>query len=145
MEYIPARLVMKDYVQYIYKCTDCGKTDEHPNDMICSAHVPAPVLTNSIASPSVVAWIMYQKYTLSVPLYRQERDFRRMGAPLKRDTMANWVILCADYWLKPLYDQMREQLLKCNIIMSDETTWQVNKESEKKRQANPTCSTDCKG
>lgn len=132
MEYIPAKLVMKDYVQYVYKCPDCGKTDEHPDDVICSAPVPAPVLTHSIAAPSTVAWIMYQKYMLSVPLYRQERDFNRMGAALKRDTMANWVIRCADYWLKPLYDRMNEQLLKCGIIMSDETTWQVNKEKGKK-------------
>ena len=60
MEYIPAKLVMKDYVQYVYKCPDCGKTDEHPDDVICSAPVPAPVLTHSIAAPSTVAWIMYQ-------------------------------------------------------------------------------------
>ncbi|OQB53509.1 MAG: Transposase IS66 family protein [Firmicutes bacterium ADurb.Bin146] len=132
MEYIPAKLVMKDYVQYIYKCIDCGENDEHPYDVIRSAPVPAPVLTHSIASPSIVAWIMYQKYMMSVPLYRQERDFRRMGAPLKRDTMANWVIRSADYWLKPLYERMHAQLLKCQIIMSDETTWQVNHEEGKK-------------
>ena len=122
MEYIPARLVMKDYVQYVYKCVDCGKNDENPYDSIYSAPVPAPVLTHSIASPSTVAWIMYQKYTLSVPLYRQERDFRRMGAPLKRDTMANWVIRSSEYWLKPLYEKMHMQLLKGGILMSDETT-----------------------
>lgn len=132
MEYIPAKLVMKDYVQYIYKCAECGKDDERPYDMICSAPVPAPVLTHSIASPSSVAWIMYQKYKMSVPLYRQEQDFRRMGVALKRDTMANWVIRSADYWLKPLYDRMHMQLLKCGIIMSDETTWQVNHEEGKK-------------
>jgi hypothetical protein len=54
-----------------------------------------------------------------------------MGAALKRNTMANWVIRSADYWLKPLYDRMHEQLLKRDIIMSDETTWQVNKENGK--------------
>lgn len=132
MEYIPAKLVMKDYVQYTYKCTECGKDDERPYDVICSAPVPAPVLTHSIASPSSVAWIMYQKYMMSVPLYRQEQDFRRMGVALKRDIMANWVIRSADYWLKPLYDRMHRQLLKCGIIMSDETTWQVNHEEGKK-------------
>lgn len=132
MEYIPARLVIKDYIQYVYKCTECGKSDEYPDDAICSAPVPAPVLTHSIASPSCVAWIMYQKYMLSVPLYRQERDFRRMGAELKRDTMANWVIRSADYWLRPLYARMHKQLLKWGIIMSDETTWQVNREEGKK-------------
>ena len=132
MEYIPAKLVMKDYVQYIYKCIDCGKNDEIHMIVYISAPVPAPVLTHSIASPSSVAWIMYQKYMMSVPLYRQEKDFKRMGAQLKRDTMANWVIRCADYWLKPLYEQMHEQFLKCSIIMSDETTWQVNHEEGKK-------------
>nr|WP_238475971.1 hypothetical protein [Clostridium manihotivorum] len=25
MEYIPAKLIIKDYVQYVYKCTECGK------------------------------------------------------------------------------------------------------------------------
>lgn len=132
VEFVPARVVNKVYVQYSYKSLDYGKTDEYPDDVIYSAPVPAPVLKHSVASPSVVAWIMYQKYMLSVPLYRQERDFNRMGLALKRGTMANWVIRCSDYWLKPLYDRMREQLLKCNIIMSDETTWQVNKEKGKK-------------
>jgi transposase len=132
VEYIPARLVMKDYVQYVYKCTECGKDHDRPYDMICSAPVPAPVLRHSFASPSIVAWIMYQKYMMSVPLYRQERDFKRMGVALKRDTMANWLILTADYWLKPLYYRMHRQLLKCGIIMSDETTWQVNHEEGKK-------------
>ena len=132
MEYIPAKLVMKEYVQYVYKCVNSGKTVEHPEDIIYSAPVPAPVLTHSIASPSSVAWIMYQKYMLFVPLYRLERDFERMGAPLKRDTMANWVIKCAEYWIKPLYDRMHEQLLKYDVIMSDETTWQVLHEEGKK-------------
>ncbi len=132
MEYIPAKLVMKEYVQYVYKCMNSGRTDDHPDDVIRSASVPAPVLSHSIASASSVAWIMYQKYMLSVPLYRQERDFIRMGAPLKRDTMANWVIRCADYWIKPLYDRMHKKLLKYDVIMSDETTWQVNHEKGKK-------------
>jgi transposase len=132
MEYIPAKLVMKDYVQYVYKCVECGKSNDNPFDSICSAPVPAPVLTHSIAAPSSAAWIMYQKYVLAVPFYRQERDFLRMGADLKRDTMSNWVIRCAEDWLKPLYDRMHQQLLKYGIIMSDETTWQVNHEPGKK-------------
>lgn len=132
MEYIEAKLIMKDYVQYVYKCIECGKNDTNPYDSISCAPVPAPVLTHSFASPSCVAWVMYQKYMMSVPLYRQEKDFRRMGAELKRDMMANWVIRSSEYWLKPLYEKMHEQLLKCNVIMSDETTWQVNHEDGKK-------------
>lgn len=132
MEYIPAKLIMKDYVQYVYKCVECGKNDTNPFDSISCAPVPAPVLTHSFASPASVAWVMYQKYMMSVPLYRQEKDFKRMGAELKRDMMANWVIRSSEYWLMPLYEKMHEQLLKCGVIMSDETTWQVNHEIGKK-------------
>ena len=55
-----------------------------------------------------------------------------MGVELKRDMTANWVIRCSEYWLKPIYEKMHEQLLKCSVIMSDETTWQVNHEDGKK-------------
>jgi transposase len=132
MEYIPARLIIKDYIQYVYKCVECGGNDVNPVDTICCAPVPAPVLMHSVASPSSLAWIMYQKYMMSVPLYRQEKDFKRMGAELKRDMMANWIIRSSEYWLKPIYEKMHKQLLKCGIIMSDETTWQVNREEGKK-------------
>ncbi|NMF07976.1 IS66 family transposase [Clostridium beijerinckii] len=132
MEYIPPKLIIKDYYQYVYKCVECGKNDINPYDSIYCAPVPAPVLTHSVASPSIIAWIMYQKYMMSLPLYRQEKEFKRMGAELKRDMMANWIIRSSEYWLKPLYELMRKQLLKASIIMSDETTWQVNKEKDKK-------------
>jgi transposase len=132
IEYVPAKLIMKDYVQYAYKCIECGKNDTNPYDSIYCAAVPAPVLTHSFASPSIVAWIMYQKYMMSMPLYRQEKDFKRMGAELKRDMMANWMIRSSEYWLKPIYDEMHKQLLTGSIIMSDETAWQVNHENGKK-------------
>lgn len=132
MEYIPAKLIIKDYVQYVYKCNECGQNDTNPYDSIYTVTAPAPVLTHSFASPSIVAWVMYQKYMMSVPLYRQEKDFKRMGAELKRDMMANWMIRSSEYWLKPIFEEMHKQLLTSSIMMSDETTWQVNKEDGKK-------------
>ncbi|GAA0772376.1 hypothetical protein GCM10008908_18490 [Clostridium subterminale] len=131
IEYIPAKLIMKDYVQYVYKCIECGKNDINPFDCITSAPVPAPVLTHSFASPSIISWVMYEKYVMSIPLHRQEKDFKRIGCEIKRDMMANWMIRSSEYWLKPLYDAMHKELLKSNVIMSDETTWQVNKEAGK--------------
>ena len=46
--------------------------------------------------------------------------------------IANWLIRISEYWLKPIYDKMHEQSLKCSIIMSDETIWQVNHENGRK-------------
>ena len=32
IEYIPAKLTIKDYVQHVYKCVECGKNDTNPYD-----------------------------------------------------------------------------------------------------------------
>ena len=60
-----------------------------------------------------------------LPLYRQEKQFHRMGLALSRQTMANWIILGADQWFTPLYDRMHQLLLKLDILCADETTLQV--------------------
>nr|WP_246637702.1 IS66 family transposase [Crassaminicella profunda] len=55
-----------------------------------------------------------------------------MGIALSRSNMSNWVIQCAYSWLKPLYERMKKQLVTYEIIMSDETTHQCNKEKGRK-------------
>lgn len=55
--------------------------------------VPPPLLPGSgLVSPSLLAHILNSKYVLSLPLYRQEQEFQRMGVPISRQTMANWII-----------------------------------------------------
>lgn len=132
LEYIPAQLKVIEYVQNIYKCTTCGTTEDYPDAVIRKASVPAPVMPRFLASATSVAWIMYQKYALAVPLYRQEKEWLRMGIALTRSTMSNWVIQCATSWLRPIYERMREKLLTYDLIMSDETTIQCNKEEGRK-------------
>lgn len=76
----------------------------------------------------IIAYIMDQKYTNSMPLYRQEKQLSRLGIELSRQTMANWLLAVADPWLKILYDRMHEQLIKRDILHADETTLQVLRE-----------------
>lgn len=40
---------------------------------------------------------------------------------LSRATLSNWVIQCAQNWLKPLYRHMKETLLTSKVIYADET------------------------
>jgi len=92
---------------------------------IIKAPTPEPVIKGSLASPSAVAHIMTQKYVMYAPLYRQEQNWGRQGVVLSRQTMANWVIRCAEDWLRPLYDRMRIQLLNRDVAHADETVLQV--------------------
>jgi len=132
LEFIPAKIKIIEYMQYIYKCGTCGTTDDYPEAVFKKAPVPAPVMPRSLASATSVAWTMYQKYALAIPLYRQEKEWLRMGIALTRSIMSNWVIQCASAWLMPIYERMREKLLTYDIIMSDETTIQCNKEEGRK-------------
>ena len=131
LEYIPAKLQIVRYVRWSYGCLSCKRTGQ---PYIVKALTPTSLMNHSLASPSSVANLMYQKYVNSIPLYRQEKTWEQLGISLSRATMANWVIRCSEDYLKPVVEHMRKQLLSRDIIHCDETPVQVLKEEGKKPQ-----------
>ena len=123
LKIIPAQAIVVHHVRYVYACRHCER--EEINTPIVTAPMPSPVVPGSLVSPSAMAFIMIQKYVDSMPLYRQEQQLARLGVELSRQTMANWMILGAQRWLRPLYDRMHEHLLQQDILYADETTLQV--------------------
>lgn len=124
--YIPAELKVVKHVQYVYSCRRCEHVEiETP---IKTAPMPKPAISGSLASPSILSHIMTQKYVEGLPLYRQEKQFNRMGINLSRQTFANWMIIGAERWLSILYDRMHLLLLMLDILHADETTLQVLRE-----------------
>lgn len=126
LKVIPAQVSVVKHVRYVYTCRRCEKEDIQTP--VITASMPNPVLPGSIVSPSIMAYIMSQKYVQALPLYRQEQEFKRLGIDLSRQTMANWMIEGADRWLWTLYDRMHEKLLECGVLHADETILQVLKE-----------------
>lgn len=126
LKVIPAQVKVVKHIQYIYACRQCER--ENISTPIIKAKMPNPILPGSLASPSLLAYIMDQKYTNSLPLYRQEKQFSRLGIELSRQTMANWMLAAADPWLRIIYDHMHKKLIKRDILHADETTLQVLKE-----------------
>ena len=112
-----------------YACDKCEKDTGFAH--IITTRTPPPLMKHSLASPSTVADVMTKKYVDGVPLARQEKIWARQGVELSRATMANWVIQCAQSWLKPLYKHMKRQLLEQSVIHADETVVQVLKEDNK--------------
>ena len=131
LEYILAKLQIVRYVRMAYECQKCKHTD-HP--YIEKALTPTSLMNHSLASPSSVANVMYQKYVNAVPLYRQEKEWENMGLSLSRATMANWIIRCSQDYLMPVVEHLRKELLSRDIIHCDETPVQVLKEEGKKPQ-----------
>ena len=118
------------YIRKIYCKTYADPKAEEETDSadIRRPHVPAPLLPHSYASASVVTDIIVKKYADALPLYRQEQMWKRLGVDLKRNTMANWVTLTAETYLKPFNDAFLAELLQQAVVHADETVLQVNKE-----------------
>jgi transposase len=123
LKFIPAELKVVKHVRYVYSCRSCERGEiETP---IETASMPNPVIPGSLASPSLLAHIMSQKYVEGLPLYRQEKQFARLGVALSRQTFANWMVYGANNWLSILYNRMHQLLLQRDILHADETTLQV--------------------
>lgn len=130
--YTEPKLERIEYIATTYSCPKCKDTEEP--QFIKDEGVPA-LIPGSYVSSSLAAHVMYYKYVMSVPLYRQEKDFKHLGANLSRTSMAHWIIHCSENYFQPMYDYMHRQLLKRRYLMADETPLQVLKEKERRPQS----------
>ncbi len=119
LEVIPATFIANEHHIHVYKGKD-GRIVKAPH--------PKEMLSNSIATPSLVAMILNAKYTNAVPLYRIEQEFERNDISISRQTMANWVITTAERHLSLVYDRIKEELVKSKVVHADETPLIVTKD-----------------
>ena len=119
LEVEPAVFKVIEHHIKVYKGKD-GKIvkGRHPKEMLC----------NSIATPSLAAFIMNGKYVNAVPLYRQEQEFARNDVNISRQVMANWMITTAERYLSLVYDRLKAEIIKSRVAHADETPVQVTKD-----------------
>ena len=130
--YTPPKLERIEYIATTYVCPECKDTEEP--QFIKDNGRPA-LIPGSYASESLLAYILYRKYGLYIPLYRQEQDFLQMSAPIGRTSMAHWIITAGQEYMQPMYDYFHRELLKRRFLMMDETPIQVLKEEGRKAQS----------
>ena len=119
LEVKPATFIVKEHHIAVYKGKD--------GNIVKGTH-PKEMLSNSIASPSHVAFIMNAKYTNAVPLYRQEQELERNDIRISRQNMAHWVITTAERYLSLLWDRLKKEIASCSVVHADETPVSVVKD-----------------
>jgi transposase len=110
--YIPARVVRQKHRQEKLVCR-CG---EH----IVKAPGPDRVFENSQYSPAFIAQVVVAKCLDCLPLYRQEKQFSRLGIPVARSTMVG-LFQSTGAALKPVSDRLLELVAGSDIVQADET------------------------
>jgi transposase len=125
LKLVPAQVIVVEHATHAYACPNTGCEENNEKVTIVKANAPAPLISGSLASPSLVAHIAFQKYSNGMPLYRMEKGFQYDGVVISRQNMANWVIKCAETFLLALYSLMIKFLLQESVLHADETTVQV--------------------
>lgn len=129
LHFQPAKLWVEKTYSTTYKCKKCSH--DEVQDAFYQAPKPQRLFAHSLASPSVLKNIVYQKYVLGTPLYRQLKDWHRLGWQVTESTLADWIIRGATL-LQPLYQVIHDKLLQCPFLQGDETVTQVLHEPGKK-------------
>lgn len=120
---VPAKFEVLVHKRAKYACPCC-------RGHMATAPVPPQPIAKSMATPELLGYIATAKYCDALPLYRQEKQFARIGVDLPRQTMARWMMRLADL-ATPLVNLLRDELLGQDYLMMDETRFQVLKEPGK--------------
>jgi transposase len=125
----PARLTAKKIIRYKY-LLPTPEGDPGLNSKIIIAPLPDEVIKNCMADASLLATLIVEKYCDHLPVYRQMTRFDRAGIKLAHSTLLDWIAKTCTL-LQPLYDALKQEVLKSNYLMMDETTMKVMDKTKK--------------
>jgi len=130
LKYQPAKYEVIKHIIHVYKCNYCSDDEK---TYICKADGVNKLINKSYLTPSLAAHIINNKFSLSLPLYRQEKEFESMGYSISRQVMSNWILRISDEYISPLIDLMNNDLLQENVIHIDETTLKNLEEKDRSK------------
>ncbi|WP_446685387.1 IS66 family transposase [Halalkalibacter alkalisediminis] len=135
-KFIPAKMMKVQHIEHAFECKNC-KSHSSQSANIKRGKAPQPAIQRSIASPSVLAKVIYDKFAQYLPLYRQVKEWNRYGLDTNDKNLSNWVIRASHDWLLPIYDRMKMMMMSKSVLHVDETYGQIiNRSDGKSGQTN---------
>ncbi len=115
LHFVPARLKIIETRRQKYACRTChGQIKRAPA-------VSRPPLPKSMASASLLAYLIVSKFADGLPLYRIAARLQRLGIELSHVLMSDWLVQCAEA-LGELHRRMIRKVLDGGHVFTDDTT-----------------------
>lgn len=118
LDYQPMALFVRALIRPTYACRSCESQGRDPQ-IIRTALPPEPIPKSGIGS-GLLAHVIVSKFVDHLPLHRQEGILSRHGWDVRRSTLCDHLRKCGEL-LTPLYDLMRQRLLRSFAIHADDT------------------------
>jgi transposase len=116
LEYTPGKFFVNKYIRKKYA--------KPGGEGIITAALPTRPIDKGIPGPGLLSQIVIDKYVDHLPLHRQVQRFKREDIHIPASTITDWVKYTGNL-LAPLYDVMKQQVLKSDYIMADESPIKV--------------------
>lgn len=116
LEFVPAQFVVIEEDREKLACRACQ-----------AGVVAAPsekVMDRGRPGPGLLAKIVVDKHEDSMPLYRQAKEYERMGVRLSPSTIGDWAAFSVDV-LEPLWDRIARWVLGSGYVRCDDTGLRV--------------------
>lgn len=131
LQVIPPKMWVERIVRPKYACKACEGSGDEDKPAVRVADVPAAIVPRSIVTPSLLSFIIVNKFVDHLPYYRQEKRFERIGIHISRQNMSNWQQAAFEK-IAPLIECLKEHICSGPVINMDETPVQVMQEPERK-------------
>lgn len=112
LDYVPSYVRVRKVVRWTCACRGCNA--------LVTANAPPTPIDKGRCTASFLAWVLYSKYALHLPLERLKGELKRLGVNLQVSTMCGWVDAAA-FLLNPLVRRMAELLLATGLVQTDGT------------------------
>lgn len=121
LEIVPAQLKVVEHIRLKYSCKKC-------EEGVSIAPLPKFFLPKSVATPSLAAYTIVNKFQDHIPLHRQSKIWERYKNSIPVSTLCDWVLKSAEK-CAPIYELLKKSLMNYDILAADETPLQVMSET----------------
>jgi transposase len=123
LDIVPARIRVIRHIRPKYACKNCDSLADDTKT-VKIAPPPAQIIPKGIATAGLLAHTLIGKFCDSLPFYRQEKQFKRLGIDIPRQSMCNWAMKASDA-CQNLLDLLLDDIRGGPLINVDETPVQV--------------------
>ena len=124
LDYKPAEVFVVEHQRVKYACKCCQ------GQVVIAPRPTCSPIERGLPAPGLLAQILVDKYQDHLPLNRSAARFARLGAPLPRSTMCDWMAAAAAL-LTPLYRLLVAHVLASRVLHTDDTTVPVRDERQR--------------